>query len=126
METLDYIPGTCNIGPQERVLRRMVGYVCVGFFTALFLVFYFTHAPYGLRLILLVPAFVGSVGFIQDAMRFCVNFGFRGLHNLTRSAGVTLTVQDADFRRLDREKAIEILCYSLITALAITYLALLF
>jgi hypothetical protein len=126
MDSLEYIPGTCNIGPQERVLRRMVGYVCVGFFVALFFVFYFTHAPYGLRLILLIPAFIGGVGFIQDAMHFCVNFGFRGLHNLTRAAGVTLTVTEAEFRRLDREKAVEILCYSLIAALALTYLALLF
>jgi len=126
MESSEYIPGVCNIGPQERVLRRMVGYVCVGFFAALFFVFYFTHAPYNLRLILLIPAFIGAVGFIQDAMRFCVNFGFRGLHNLTRSAGITLTVTEAEFRRLDRGKAVEILCYSLIAALALTYLAFLF
>ena len=126
MESTEYIPGVCNIGPQERVLRRMVGYICLFFFLALFLFFYFTQSTHPLRLILLIPAFIGSVGFIQDAARFCVNFGFRGLHNLTRSAGITLTVTEAEFRRQDREKAVEILCFSLIAALSLTYFALLF
>jgi hypothetical protein len=124
MESLSYIPGTCNIGPQERVLRRMVGYVCVGFFIALFLVFDFTHAPFHLRLVLLLPAFIGSVGFIQDAMHFCVNYGFRGLFNLTQAAGKSETVDQAEFRRMDQEKAVEILCLSLVAALVLTYFAL--
>ncbi|HET9869636.1 MAG TPA: hypothetical protein VFR02_03940 [bacterium] len=125
MENEGYVPGVCNIGPQERVLRRAVGFLCVGFFTVLLLAFHFTHAPYSLRLVLLLPAFIGSVGFIQDSMRFCVNFGFRGLYNLTRSAGVTMGVAQAEFRSQDREKAVEILCYSLAAALVATYLALL-
>jgi hypothetical protein len=126
MESLDYIPGVCNIGPQERILRRMVGYVSLGFFAALWVVFDLTNAPSGLRLLLLIPAFIGSVGFFQDASRFCVNYGIRGLFNLNYSAGVTMTVKESEQRSLDLEKSLEILCYSLITSLALTYLALLF
>ena len=126
MESPDYIPGVCNIGPQERILRRTVGYVCVGFFAALWVAFDLTNAPTGFRLLLLIPAFVGGVGFFQDAQRFCVNYGIRGLFNVNYSAGVTMTVKDPAQRSLDLEKSLEIICYSLITALALTYLALLF
>jgi hypothetical protein len=117
MEPFEYIPGACNIGPQERVLRRMVGNVCVGFFAALFLILVFTNAPRGLRLFLFLPAFVGSLGFLQDAMGFCVNYGFRGLFNVAKSAGNADTVEQVQFRSLDRERAVEIICYSVITGM---------
>ncbi|HVM32226.1 MAG TPA: hypothetical protein VMU88_03765 [bacterium] len=126
METPDYVPGACNIGPQERILRRTLGYVCVGFFIALFLAFDLTHAPYSLRLILFIPAFIGAVGFFQDLAGFCVNYGMRGLFNLKYAAGATQSVTDGEARRLDREKSLEILAYSLAAALAVTYLALMF
>lgn len=126
MESTDYIPGACNIGPQERILRRSIGFVCAFFFIALLLAFHFTYARYSTRLLLLIPAFIGSLGLIQDAMRFCVNFGFQGVFNLTRPVGKTQTVEQAEFRRLDREKAVEIICYSIVTSLTATYIALLY
>ena len=122
MEPLEYIPGACNIGPQERVLRRTVGNVCVGIFAFLFLVLVSTQAPRGLRLFLFLPAFVGSLGYLQDGMGFCVNYGFRGLFNVAKSAGNADSVEQAEFRQLDRERALEIIAYSLITGLLAVFL----
>jgi len=120
--SLEYIPGVCNIGPKERVLRVKAGKICAGIFVVLFLILYFTHAPAGLRFFLFLPAFVGSLGFIQNGMRFCVNYGFRGLFNVEKSAGNADTVEQAEYRRVDQEKAVEIISYSVITGLLATFL----
>jgi hypothetical protein len=121
-QPLEYSPGICNIGPQERVLRVKVGKICAGIFVGLFLILYFTRAPEGLRFFLFLPAFVGSLGFIQNGMRFCVKYGFQGLFNVEKSAGNADTVEQAEYRRVDREKAVEIISYSVITGLLATFL----
>ena len=41
----EYIPGECNIGPEERRARRLAGKVGSGFTLVLWVVFLFTGQP---------------------------------------------------------------------------------
>jgi hypothetical protein len=109
MEQTKYIPGVCNIGPQERRLRLMAGWIGTGAFIALLVYFHLGGFSKGINFFLLIPALLGSVGFLQDYNHFCVNFGLRGLMNMDKEPFKTDTVEQAEFRRLDRQKAWKII-----------------
>ncbi|MFF1634685.1 hypothetical protein [Leifsonia sp. NPDC058248] len=102
-----YQPGVCNIGPAEIRRRRLSGYIgaAVG---VVFLVLAFALAwPAPWRLLVAVPAFLSAQGFLQAAFHFCVGFGTRGLYNFGE-LGTEESVLEADFRRKDQRKALQI------------------
>ena len=109
MEPTKYIPGICNIGPQERTLRKMAGWIGTGAFIGLLIYFHVGGFSSGVNFFLLIPALLASLGFLQDYNHFCVNFGLRGLMNMDKEAFQTDTVEQAEFRRLDRQKAWKII-----------------
>ena len=78
-----YQPGVCNIGPAEIRARRLSGHVglaaTIGVVAALIL---FGDDP-AWRLLAFIPAAGGAGGYLQAAMRFCANFGWRGVFNFT-------------------------------------------
>ncbi len=123
MEKAKYIPGVCNIGPQERSLRLMAGWIGTGTFIALLVYFHFGGVSKGTNFYLLIPALLGSIGFLQDYNHFCVNFGLRGLMNMDKAAFQTDTVEQAEFRRLDRQNAWRIISIGAGISLAATLAA---
>lgn len=56
MEQAKYIPGVCNIGPQERVLRSRVGWIGTVAFMALAVYFHMAPFPQWANLFLFIPA----------------------------------------------------------------------
>ncbi len=76
-----YRPGICNIGPAEiraRMLSGVLGAaVTMGLFAALII---FRFDPLW-RLLLFIPAAGSAAGFLQASMRFCANYGWRGVFN---------------------------------------------
>src|SRR5208337_921318 len=108
----EYIPGVCNIGPAERERRirgGWAGLIATLVMEGLFIIFRIA-APW--RLILFLPATIGATGFLQAALHFCVAFGFSGVFNFTADVGKTDTVEQAEFRRKDRAKALQIFSYA--------------
>lgn len=120
----DYVPGVCNIGQAERKSRLQLGEAGLGvtvLFATVALAFNFA-TPW--RLLVFVPAFVSAMGFLQYFMHFCAGFGLKGLINFSDTTGQTDTVEEAEFRRMDRNKALIILADSvLIAGLATALLA---
>jgi hypothetical protein len=108
----EYTPGVCNIGPEERVRRirgGWAGLIVTLVMEALFITFH-VAAPW--RVFLFLPATIGATGFLQAAFHFCAAFGFSGVFNLTADVGKTDTVDQAEFRRKDRAKALQIVSYA--------------
>jgi hypothetical protein len=116
----DYQPGTCNIGEAEIQRRQRAGW---GGTTVFFLVLFFLMmAKVGQPawyLILFLPAFAASAGFVQAAYRFCFYFGFASLFNFDQ-AGERHHIADAAARRQDRAKALRILALSALIAVVVT------
>ena len=115
----EYIPGVCNIGPAEIRARRMAGWMGLGATILLWILFFVFRVPAAWRLLLFFPATMSAVGFLQAAMHFCAAFGVMGVFNFGPNVGKTDTVEQAEFRRIDRQKALTILLYSGLIGIAV-------
>ena len=121
-QTLEYIPGVCNIGAEERKRRVRSGWtglLATVVLEGLFLVFR-VGAPW--RLFLFLPATLGATGFLQAAFHFCAAFGYKGVFNFGPDVGKTDTVEQAEFSRKDRAKALQIVSYSSLIGIVVAVL----
>ncbi len=123
MQTEKYTPGVCNIGPQERIHRLTAGWIGTVAFIGLFIYFRMDVFPKTANFYLLIPALLGSIGFLQNYFHFCVNFGLRGLMNMDKKAFDTDKVEQAEYRRLDRQKSWQIIGMGVGVSLAATLAA---
>jgi len=122
-----YIPGVCNIGPKQIKVRQLFGLVGVMFFLATWAVLDHLLASIAWYWLLILPATVASLGYLQAYYHFCADFGMRGVFNFSPNIGIADTPIQAKFREQDRQKAILILKQSfgfgiIITALVIFFI----
>jgi hypothetical protein len=115
----EYVPGVCNIGPAEIRARRMAGWMGMGATFLLWVLFFIFRVPAPWRLTLFIPATMSAVGFLQAAMHFCAAFGVMGVFNFGPDVGKTDTVEQAEYRRQDRRKALSIIFYSGLIGIAV-------
>lgn len=108
MADQEYIPGVCNIGPSEIARRRRAGWTGLAATVVLWTLFVFFDIPALWRIFLFLPAMSAASGFLQAYFHFCAGFGFKGVYNLVKPAGQTETIQQKEFRRKDRQKALQI------------------
>lgn len=118
-----YVPGVCNIGPVEMRKRRQSGWIGLALTLLLWAALILLKAPAPWRLILFLPASVGATGFLQAAFHFCAGFGMRGVFNFGSELGRTESVEQAEYRRKDRRKALGIALYSGLVGLALALAA---
>ncbi|MFH0848992.1 MAG: hypothetical protein V1857_05775 [archaeon] len=119
----EYQPGVCNIGPAEIAKRKQVGWVGTGATAILWLTLMVFHISRVWRLTIFIPATVAAIGLLQGYLHFCARFGFRGVFNFGPQVGKTETVEQAEFRRKDRQKASRIVAYSVLIAAILTALS---
>jgi hypothetical protein len=81
-------------------------------------VFVTAEVPAPWRLTLFFPAFVAAIGFLQAAGHFCAKFGLEGVFNFGPHVGRTDAVEQAEFRKQDRRKAISIVGQSIAVGIA--------
>lgn len=105
----NYIPGVCNIGPAEIRMRRMTGYVGLTLTVALFVFFYLVPTAASWRLLILIPATLAAMGFLQAYLHFCAKFGMSGLFNVSDDMKHQESVDQAEFRKKDQQKATTII-----------------
>ena len=103
----DYQPGVCNIGPAEIRRRRMAGHIGLVASLALLAVLVVAGAPAILRLLVILPAAVSASGYLQAQLRFCANYGWRGIFN-TGEIGDDVRVADRRALAADRRMALRI------------------
>ena len=100
----DYQPGVCNIGPAEIRRRRMTGHVGLAAALALLAMLVAASAPDVLRLLVIPSAAVSASGYLQARLRFCANYGWRGIFNVGE-IGDDVRVTDRRAVAADRRKA---------------------
>jgi hypothetical protein len=108
----EYIPGVCNIGPAEIRLRRASGYLGLTITLLLFILFYFVPVDSLVRLVVFLPAALAASGFLQARLHFCARFGMSGLFNVSDDMKQHQTVDQAEYRRKDQQKALTIIIVS--------------
>ncbi|MCP6719206.1 MAG: hypothetical protein KJI71_03175 [Patescibacteria group bacterium] len=118
----EYIPGVCNIGPEEIKKRRQTGWIGLIATVALWMLFIWLDIPRIWRLALFFPAMMSAVGFLQAYMHFCAYFGFASLFNFTE-IGKTQTIEQSEFHTKDRRKAWQIIIYSVLIGLTVSLIA---
>lgn len=118
----EYIPGMCNIGPAERQMRRVTGFLSLSSGVILLIVLVMTDAPSVWRLLLFIPFAGAASGFLQDAFHFCAAFGLKGVYNVINSQGVTDNVELEEYRQKDVRKAVQIVVLSGVIGVALTAL----
>ena len=120
MEKYTYIPGVCNIGPDEIKKRKIGGWsgliITIIFWGAFFI---FT-IPKEWALLIFFPVMMSAVGFLQAYMQFCVYFGFANLFNFG-DVGKTDSVSQAEYRKQDRRKAWKILTYAFLISIVVMF-----
>ena len=119
MAERNYIPGVCNIGEAEIARRLQFGWIGVAVTVILATILFVTRVPPAWRLVLFLPAAGGAVGLLQGYMRFCADFGMRGVFNFGSDVGKTDTVERAEFRRKDRRKAVAIVILTVVIGAAV-------
>lgn len=117
-----YIPGVCNIGPEEIKKRKQSGWIGLIATAVLWTLFIWFDVPAAWRLTLFLPAMMSATGFLQAYMHFCAYFGFASLFNFG-NVGKTDSVQQAEFRAQDRRRAWQIVIYSILIGLVASLLA---
>jgi hypothetical protein len=118
----EYIPGVCNIGTAEIRKRMLAGWLGLALTAAFGLAGWLLRLPSAWRLLVFFPAAMSALGFLQARMHFCAAFGILGVFQLGSKDGPTDTVEQAEYRRKDRRKAIQIVLFSFLigTAAAVT------
>jgi hypothetical protein len=119
-----YVPGTCNIGPAEIAMRRRVGHAGLVATAVLAAVLLLLDAAPAWRLTLGLPAALAAAGYLQAWLRFCANFGFRGVYNFG-ALGHEKRVAVEEARAQDRRRALAVAAGSVLVGLATALLALL-
>jgi hypothetical protein len=125
MSTTSYQPGVCNIGPAERRRRLNLGWAGAAITVVVLVLFVIAQVPDAWRFVVAAPAALAANGFLQYGMHFCVNFAMRGLYNLGPALHAEENVIDAQMRRADQRKGLQIISISLIIAAGVVFVAVL-
>ncbi len=114
-----YQAGVCNIGGAEVARRRQVAYLGAVLFLAAAAFSIINNYSAVASLIVIIPALIFSIGFVQSRKRFCLAYGLMGTFNFAKLGSIT-KVEDKAALAADRKTALAILVQSLGLSLALT------
>ena len=103
----------------------MSGWIGLALTVAALAAFVVFSVPDPWRALAAAPAVLGANGFLQYRMHFCVNFAMRGLYNLGDKLHTEENVVDAEMRRADQRKGLQIIGLSLLIGAAAVVIAVL-
>jgi len=114
-----YQAGVCNIGGAEVARRRQVAILGGVLFLALALYSIIQNFSPIATLVLLAPASIFAIGFVQSRKRFCLAYGLMGTFNFQKLGSIT-KVEDKVALAADRRMAFQIIVQSMGLALILT------
>jgi hypothetical protein len=112
-----------NIGPRERRKRRLMGVVALTVGVSLAFVLVIMQAPRWSRALIFFPIWIAGLGLIQSREKTCIALAAKGRCNM--DAGEE-SLEDENLIEQLKEKARRINTRAVITAAAITLLALVY
>lgn len=95
----------CNINQAEIAYRKKAMWFGIELTTGLFLVAIILPISVWARLILIVPIYIASIGYLQVVYKFCVAYGASGKQNAREGSDVASNVVDSKARAIDKTKA---------------------
>jgi hypothetical protein len=116
-----YQAGVCNIGGAEVARRRQVAILGGVLYLALALYAVIQNFSPAASLVLLAPASIFAIGFVQSRKRFCLAYGLMGTFNFQKLGSVT-RIEDKAALAADRKTALQIIVQSLGIAFILTAL----
>ena len=116
---MEYIAGSCNIGPGEIKRRQLVALIGLVLTVITTFGLLTSEVEKSARFSVFLPALIFSIGFIQSRRKFCLAYGLMGTFNFG-SLGKLSKVASVEDRKRDRQTAISILLQALSLALTIT------
>lgn len=116
-----YQAGVCNIGGAEVARRRQVAILGGVLYLALALYAVIQNFSPAASLVLLAPASIFAIGFVQSRKRFCLAYGLMGTFNFQKLGSVT-KIEDKTALAADRKTALQIIVQSLGIAFILTAL----
>lgn len=119
--SVEYVPGTCNIGPQEIKARKNIAIFSALLGIVLIILLLIFHVDKTWRLTLFIPAVSFGIGFQQWHKKFCVRFGLKGVFNFG-NIGKTFSVEQKEYYQKDRAKAWRMISAGIVFGLIITIL----
>lgn len=114
-----YQAGVCNIGGAEVARRRQVAIFGGVTYLALALYMVAQNLSTQATFILIIPASIFAIGFIQSRKRFCLAYGLMGTFNFQKLGSIT-KVEDKAALAADRKTALTIIVQAVILALVLT------
>ena len=106
-----YIPGVCNIGPQEINRRRRVGWIGLAVALLLFIILVGINVNPWWRLLIFFPATLSASGFLQAHFHFCAGFARKGVFNFGE-IGKIQQIKDESANQKDKQKGNKITLYA--------------
>ena len=119
--TLEYIPGNCNIGPEEIYRRRRIGYLGLAGMAIFIIIDLNFNFQQVWKLVLFAPTVYALSGFLQARQKFCFIYGFMGLSSISGRRYFTKSKDNLMLRK-DRTKALLLVAQVFFGALVITLL----
>jgi len=114
-----YQAGVCNIGGAEVARRRQFAILGGVLFLALALHSIIQNFSPIATLVLIAPASIFAIGFVQSRKRFCLAYGLMGTFNFQKLGSIT-KVEDKAALAADRRMAFQIIVQSMGLALILT------
>jgi hypothetical protein len=118
MEATHYIPGVCNINPQEIRKRRLSGHAGLVITIILAATAIILHTTWYFRIVVIIPAFVSAIGYLQARNKFCVGFASTKQQNADGIEIVKITDEEA--LRKDSQKVRSMNLQALMIAALVT------
>ncbi|MFZ7115302.1 MAG: hypothetical protein ACO1G9_08005 [Bacteroidota bacterium] len=112
---MNYIPGRCNIGPQElKVRRKFLMFFLPATLLISVAIFFFPESKM-IWTFLLLTSFSSIVLIRETVTKFCVLFGFFSLYNFKQLGNLDHVIHFQD-KHQDRGRVLRILVASLLFA----------
>lgn len=115
-----YEPGVCNIGTRQRRRRLLLGVLSLVAAAGVTAWLVATDGPTQYLGVTFLLATLGFVGVLQHVLAFCIGYAAVARYDLTGAGGEAGAVTDADRRRQDQLRALEITVYAVGLGLATT------
>jgi len=114
-----YVPGACNIGPEEQARRALIGWLGAVGAVLVLGVLLAADAPPWLRIATLPFTALAAAGWLQVRRRFCAGFAWAGVVNFGDRSQLC-RIEDPVGRAADRAAALGLARDAFLIGVAVT------